>query len=209
MTENEPMAPNRQPSLIWTGAIIIGTAFVSGAVAGYLDAIRDAGKDTPPPFLAQGLVLAAGAGLLITYLSRFSRFWRHWSRRKQLYTVSLLIAAALGFVITLALRLGMENGTPNDLFGDGPFNPGIAIGLAVIWVSGMALSLFLYHRNVDDHEKQAYLWGGLAGFYAIVFPAPVWWLLARAQLLPPVDGMILFLLSVAANAIVYLWLKYR
>jgi hypothetical protein len=209
MTENEPVAAARQPSFVWTIVIIIGTAFLSGMVAGYTDAMRDAGDATPSPLVAQGLVLALGGAVLAIYLSRFGRFWQSWSRRKQLYTVSLLIAASLGFLTTLALRLGMENGTPDDLFSSGRFNPAVAIALAVIWVGGMALSLALYHRNVDDHEKQAYLWGGLAGFYAIVFPAPVWWLLARAQMLPPVDGIILFLFSATVNAIVYMWLKYR
>ena len=209
MTENEPVAANSQPSLLWTCAIIVGTAFISGAVAGYIDSMRDGGHATISPLVAQGIVLAVGGVVLAVYLSRFKRFWQSWSRRKQLYTVSLLIAAVLGFLITLALRLGMENGSPDDLLGNGRFNPDVAIALAVIWVGGMALSLVLYHRNVDDHEEQAYLWGGLAGFYAIVFPAPAWWLLARADMVPPVDGMILFLMSVFANAIVYFWLKFR
>ena len=209
MTENEPMAPARQPSLIWTCAIIIGTAFMTGAVAGYLDKMAEYGEASSSGFVAQLAVIALGAAVLAAYLARFGRFWNIWSRRKQMYTISLSIAAALGVVTILALRFGVGDGPTSDLFGNGLFDPRVAVILSALWVGGMALSVFIYHRNVDDHEERAYLWGGLAGFYAVVFPAPVWWLLARAQLLPPVDGMILFLLSLIANAIVYFWLKYR
>ena len=210
MTENEPMAGPRRPSFVWTCTIIIGTAFLTGAVSGYFDKMAEYGDASPSTgLLAQLVVIAVGVAVLAAYLSRFGRFWDNWSRRKRLYTVSLSIAALLGFVSTLALRVGVGDGPTSDLFGNGQFDPGVAIFLSALWVGGMALSLFIYHRNVDDHEQHAYLWGGLAGFYAIVFPAPVWWLLARAQILPAVDGMILFLFAVTANAIVYMWLKYR
>jgi hypothetical protein len=209
MTENEPMAHSRQPSIAGTCGIIIGTAFMTGVVAGYFDKMAEYGGTTSNGFAAQLVVIAVGTAILAAYLSRFGRFWQNWSRRKQLYTVSLSIAAAMGIVITMALRIGVGDGPASDLFGNDLFDPRMAVALSAFWVGGMALSLFLYHRNVDDHEEQAYLRAGLAGFYAIVFPAPVWWLLSRAQLMPPVDGMILFLLSVAANAIVYFWLKFR
>ena len=210
MTENEPMAPARKPSFVWTSVIIIVTAFMTGAVSGYFDKMAEYGEASRTSgFAAQLVVIAIGLVVLGAYLSRFGRFWASWSRRKQLYAVSLSIAALLGFVTTLALRFGVGDGPSSDLFGNGQFDPQVAILVSALWIGGMALSLFIYHRNVDDHEKQAYLWGGLAGFYAVIFPAPVWWLLARAQMVPAVDGMILFLFAVVANAIVYMWLKYR
>jgi hypothetical protein len=208
MTENEPMAPGRQPSFLWTGVIVIGTAFAAGAVAGYRDAMRDAGEAISSSALPQVLVLLLGCLVLGFYLSRFGRFWKNWSRRKKLYTLSLIMAAALGFLSSIALRLGAD-GDAIDPFGKGPVDPTIALLLSALWIGGMGLSILIYQRNIDDHEKQAYLWGGLAGFYAVVFPAPAWWLLARAGMLPPVDGMILFLFSLVANAIVYFWLKFR
>lgn len=209
MTENEPLSSARQPSFVWTAAIIIGTAFLAGGVSGYIDGMREDGETNISGVLAQLVVIGAGVAILAAYLSRFGRFWERWSKRKQLYTVSLSLSALLGFVSVIALRIGVGDGSASDLFGDGTFDPSVAVFLSALWVCGMGLSIFIYHRNVDDHEKQAYLWGGLAGFYAIVFPAPAWWLLARAQLMPPVDGMILFLFAVIANAIVYMWLKFR
>ncbi|MDX2210481.1 MAG: hypothetical protein SFV20_09025 [Sphingopyxis sp.] len=210
MTENEPLDAPRRPSFVWTSTIIIATAFLTGAVAGYFDKMAEYGEaPRSGSLIAQLVVIALGVSILVAYLSRFGRFWENWSRRKQLYAVSLSIAALLGFITTLALRFGVGDGPTSDLFGNGRFDPGVAMILSALWLVGMTLSILIYHRSVDDHEKQAYLWGGLAGFYAVVFPAPVWWLLARAQIVPPVDAMILFLFAVTANAIVYMWLKYR
>ena len=69
--------------------------------------------------------------------------------------------------------------------------------------------MIIYHRAIDDHEERAWLWASMAGWYAFIFPAPVWWVLHRAGMAPPVDAMILFVFSLVANCIVYLWLKFR
>lgn len=209
MTENEPMMVNRQPSFVWVCAITLGTAMLCGGVAGYFDELRETNQSTESGLWLQLLVLLGGLAVLGFYLSRFGKFWQNWSRRKQLYWASLILAAALGLFSSMALQLETVAGSDQGLFESGAIGPGVAIALSAIWIGGMGLSILLYHRSVDDHEKQAYLWGGLAGFYAIVFPAPTWWLLARAELTPPVHGMALFLLALIANAVVYFWLKYR
>lgn len=209
MTENEPVKANRQPSLFWTSVIILITAMAAGGVEGYFDGLREAGGIVQTSGSVHALVLLIGLGTLAFYLSRFGAFWKNWSKRKRLYAASLILACGMGLVSGMAFQFDRPGGPDQTLFGNGAIDPGIAITLSSVWVGGMALSILLYHRGVDDHEKQAYLWGGLAGFYAVVFPAPAWWLLARADLAPPVDGMILFLLALIANAIVYFWLKFR
>jgi hypothetical protein len=209
MTENEPVRANRQPSLFWVSVIFLITAMATGGVEGHFDGLRDAGETVQASGSIHSLVLLIGLGTLAIYLSRFGAFWKSWSKRKRLYAASLILAGGIGLVSGMAIQLDRPGAPDQSLFGNGAINPGIAITLSSVWAGGMALSILLYHRGVDDHEKQAYLWGGLAGFYAIVFPAPAWWLLARADLAPPVDGMILFLLALIANAIVYFWLKFR
>ena len=209
MTENEPVKANRQPSLIWISVIVLLIAMASGGVEGYFDGVREAGKPDQSAAMVHALVLLGGTGLMALYLWRFGTFWKSWSKRKKLYAASLILACALGFFFSMALLIDRTSGADSSLFGSGAIDPGIAITLSAAWIGGMALSVLMYHRSVDDHEKQAYLWGALAGFYAVVFPAPAWWLLERGGLAPPVDGMILFLLALSANAIVYFWLKFR
>ena len=205
MTQAESVISTRQPGILWPTVITITTLFLGGMAAGYFDA------HTPQTAaIASGSVLIVGIGVLAAYLCRYGRFWQSWTQRKRLYTVSLLLAGVLGLVSAITLRLGVDDlATTNPYGGGGPFDPRIAVGMAAIWLIGMGLVVLLYHRTVDDHEKQAYLWAGLAGYYAMVFVTPVWWLLARANLVPPVDAMALFLFVIIVNGIVYLWLKYR
>lgn len=205
MTRIEPDNAQPQPRIWHVIAIIIGTAFLSGTMTGYLDHV-----DNPPLNSATGggLVMLAGVGALLFYLSRFGRFWQSWTRRKRLYYVSLLLAAFIGFIVTLLLRIGAGAGG-FEPFGSGPFNPTAAIMLSVLWLVGMATSILIYQRNIDDHERHAYLWAGVIGFNVIVFAAPIWWLLARAALVPPVDGMLLLLFALLANSGAYVWLKFR
>ncbi|MBA4747855.1 MAG: hypothetical protein H2056_03980 [Sphingopyxis sp.] len=174
MTENEPISSARQPSFAWTSAIIIGTAFFTGLVSGIVDGMREDGEIAVSGTLVQLAVTGVGIAILAAYLSRFGRFWTRWSRRKQLYIVSLSLSALMGFVSVIALRIGVGDGSVSDQFGDRTFDARVAVMLSALWIFGMGLSIFIYHRNIDDHEKQAYLWGGLAGFYAIVFPTPAW-----------------------------------
>ncbi len=85
----------------------------------------------------------------------------------------------------------------------------MAIILSVVWLGGLGAAMVLYNRSIDDHERRAHHLGAVAGFYAFIVPCPVWWVLARADLAPPVDAMPLVALSMTANAIVYLWFKFR
>src|SRR3546814_3475239 len=82
------------------------------------------------------------------------------------------------------------------------FSPGFAGGASLLWLVGLSIGSLFYHRSIDDHEEHAWLWAGLAGWYAFALAAPVWWVLHRADLAPPADAMMLFLLSLIVNAVV-------
>lgn len=206
---NEPTAARRQPGILWPTIITLGTVFVMGGVAGYLDAHRADGGSGPSGLVAGGLVLLAGATVLWLYLRRFDTFWRDWSRRKRLYTASIAGSALLGLISAILLHSGQSDIAPDPFFSNSPLSPQIAVMLAALWGIGISIAVVIYQRTIDDHEERAYLWAGLAGYYAFVVPAPMWWVLARADLAPPVDAMPLFALTIVTNAIVYLWLKFR
>lgn len=135
---------------------------------------------------------------------------RALSPRRKRYRLALGIAAVIGGIVggwQVADQPADRNAAA--LAFSGSLSPTFAIGASLLWVIGLAISMVIYHRAVDDHEERAWLWAGLAGWYAFIFPAPVWWVLHRADLAPPVDAMILFALSMVVNAIVWLWLKFR
>jgi len=206
---NEPQDMHRRPGLLWPTVITLATVFLMGGVAGYLDAHRADGGDGPSGLVAGGLVLLAGAGVMWLYLRRFPLFWQGWSRRKRLYTASIAGSVLLGLLTAILLRSGQADVTADPFFSNSALSPQIAILLALLWGAGISIAVFIYQRTIDDHEERAYLWAGLAGYYAFVIPAPMWWVLARADLAPPVDAMLLFGLTIITNALVYLWLKFR
>ena len=115
----------------------------------------------------------------------------------------------LGLLTAILLRSGQADVTADPFFSNSALSPQIAILLALLWGAGISIAVFIYQRTIDDHEERAYLWAGLAGYYAFVIPAPMWWVRARADLAPPVDAMLLFGLTIITNALVYLWLKFR
>jgi len=135
---------------------------------------------------------------------------RRLSPRQRQYRFALGFAAVVGGILGGWMVADQPAGRDGfQMAFTGSLSTSFAIGAALFWVLGLAISLTIYHRAIDDHEERAWLWAGLAGWYAFIVPAPVWWVLHRADMAPPADTMLLFLLSMVVNAIVWLWLKYR
>lgn len=135
---------------------------------------------------------------------------RRLSPRQRRYRFALGFAAVVGGIVggwMVADQPVGRNGL--EMAVSGSLSANFAIGAALLWVVGLAISMTIYHRAIDDHEERAWLWAGLVGWYAFIVPAPVWWVLHRADLAPPADTMLLFAFSMTINAIVWLWLKFR
>jgi|UPI000054EBA9 drug/metabolite transporter (DMT)-like permease len=193
------------PSMTVVVAIAIATALFAGGFAGFNEARIEAGDAAVATWAAPLIVVALGVAALGLYVRRHADGFRTWSQRKRLYWASLLFSGVIGMVAAMLLQEGPGDG----LMSNEALSPNVAIGLSLLWVVGLVIALALYHRAVDDHERHAYHQASLAGFYAFIFPCPVWWVLWRADLAPPVDAMALFGLVLIVNAAVYLWFKFR
>lgn len=202
---NDPQQ-RRAPNMVWPVAIFICTAMLAGGFAGYNAAAAESGDPVMAPWIGPVIAISLGTLALVFYFRRHADWWRHWSPRKRLYWTSLLLSGGLGMAIAIIMQSG--DGV-DGLLSYSALTPAFAITLSMLWVLGLAVALFFYHHSVDDHERQAYHLGGLAGFYAFIIPCPVWWVLSRAELAPPVEAMPLFVLSLLVNAIAYLWFKFR
>jgi hypothetical protein len=136
---------------------------------------------------------------------------RPMSPRRKRYLTAIGIAAVIGGVMGAWLQIDSPGGSPASLapLSNSPLTPSFAVGASILWVVGLIVTLFIYHRAVDDHEERAYLWAGLAAWYTFVLSAPTWWMLHRASLAPPADAILLFAGALVVNCIVWLWLKYR
>lgn len=201
--------PRGEPGILWPAVIVLSTVFLTGVTAGYLSGHSAEGGTGLSPLVGGGLILFAGIVVMTFYLRRFGPFWHSWSLRKRLYMTSVISSALLGFIAAVLMRSGQSDAAANPFFSNSALSPEIAITLALIWGVGISIAVFIYQGAIDDHERHAYLWAGLAGYYAFIVPAPVWWVLARADLAPPVDAMLLFVLTLVVNAAVWLWLKFR
>lgn len=199
--------PRRAPSMWVPVAIGLGTAMLAGGFAGYNEGASEAGEAALAPWVGPLIAVALGGIALALYVRRHADWFRSWSPRKRLYWVSVILSGALGFVAAMVLQTGSQGA--DGLLSNSAMTPNVAIGLSLLWIVGLVVALVLYHRTIDDHERQAYHLGALAGFYAFVMPCPVWWVVWRADLAPPVDAMPLFALSLTVNAAVYFWFKFR
>lgn len=198
-------------------AILLGTVgmFLFGLAVGVVAAMISKGH-LPSRLWVLGLpVVAAPLGVLSIYAAwRLAappksasgyekRYWRTW-----------LIVMALG--VPVGMVLSMTTLSP----GAGGFNPfastpiakPIAVLLAILVTGTFAVSVWLYHRAIDDHEERAYLWGSQIAYYFLILALPAWWLLERGGIVAPVNTVIAFwaiLISFLVQGAVWAWLKFR
>jgi hypothetical protein len=72
---------------------------------------------------------------------------------------------------------------------------GAAIAFAVFWAIGMPIIAYVWHkRAIDEQEAAAYRDGGYYAAYAFIIGAPTWWILARGELVPQVNGVLIFII---------------
>lgn len=220
MTSNMPSlaAPGwfeRLPSfarLLLIGVTVLLTVFSLGVVIGVVAKATELGELRPRGALA--LVIAGLVGVAGGWLSwRLSAHWRRPGRSgyEKRYTRMWLTIVALGF--PLGLLLGVTNGPGvASLAGTGPIAPGLAIATAAALVLSLGASLILYHRAIDDHEQQAYLWANSLAFYFLVIAIPAAWLLSRGGVIAPLGGgsvMLILLGSMLINLVGWAVLKFR
>lgn len=126
----------------------------------------------------------------------------------------LAISGVIGGVVGLALALSVllahrGDARIGDAMINGPLPAWLAIAVALVWGVALPIISWRWERVVDEHEREAYRDGAVAGFYTLSVGGPVWWLLARGGLLPPVDAVVLYGAVLVATAVVWLWRKHR
>lgn len=121
------------------------------------------------------------------------------------------ICIAIGMLAGAFLALADPSG--GKLFGaffDGgqPMSGTVALTLVAVTAIGLYLSI-RYHALLDEHERAAYDFGHVAALYVYFTVSIVWWILAKAQLAPPVDGMTIFMVTIAVLTLVWLLSRLR
>jgi hypothetical protein len=208
------LAPSRVKSV--TLLLVLGTAAFAG-LGGAFEVVSDC-IATPSQSGAwtwqTAAALARNLTLLLVGVVGFLRF-RPWiactdngepvspktRRTQKLYLLSGLVAIP-GM---LALIHGGRSASGKvGLFSNSPVSPGIALFAIASWLLGMALSWWWY-VSADEHERHSYDFGTLIGGGMFLTVTPAWWVASRAELVPPPDAMILWVITMLVTTVAWAW----
>lgn len=118
------------------------------------------------------------------------------------------LGGAIGLGTALALIWERAPGEPMPSLLTAPLPAWVAILVVIAWGVVLPVIAWRWHQVVDEHERQAFRDGAIAGFYVMGVGAPVWWFLWRGRLAPAVDAVWLYVATVAVTGAVWLWRKY-
>lgn len=200
----------------WLGLIaaIFATIMAVGMVAGFTAASAGHGFSLlDGAILGALLMLALGLALLVYRLARplvgnGAQVPTRERRSRNILIGSSLLGGITGMVIAI-VGLSGEDNSAFALLSNGPVHPAVAIGMAFVILFVLPLISWQWHRTIDEHERDAYRSGAVAGAYFFMIGAPVWWLLWRGGLAPRPDGIILYFVFDFVFLAVWLWKKYR
>lgn len=188
----------------------VAAVFFSGAAAGLIGALGKEEQVKPIGWVIMGVFAALTlAALWFAWVSA-RRYYREngpLSPRARRATISAVVAGGLGLVMGAWMSTaGDAPGQPFDV-ANGPLPAGVAAALIAVIVLVLAPVTWFWHRNIDEHEEQSYRTGALVGLYFYSAVAPIWWLGHRGGFLPAVDGMTIYLATMAVWGVV--WFRQR
>jgi hypothetical protein len=188
--------------------------FSLGAIVGTGVAWFEPGSDSNPATVGilVGIAVAAAAlsfwGLL--RLKPWAGADEPMSPKTRKARNLLYASAALGAVIGAVLALGtIDMGEPFGLFSNGPLSRAVVIPILAVWLLVVPVISWQWHRSVDEHEAEAYKFGGIAALYLYAFVTPAWWLAWRAGLVPAPDIMVIYLAVIVVMTVGWFWRRNR
>ena len=193
-----------------------GIIMLLGAITGFLSVHMAEGGG--PLNLAGYAILAALISVTLVLAFAIWRLFRQMKRsdqkvpqREKVYNRFLIGSFLFGGVTGLILAMtGSFDETEAGLISNDAMSPMLAIILSIALGVIVPAITFYWHKNlVDEQEEAAYRFGALIAMYAFWFIAPVWWFLWRGGMLPEIDGIALYFITIFVALIVWFWKKYR
>ena len=208
-------AGNNGKRILWMSLCGFGIIMLLGAITGFLSAHIEEGGG--PLNLAGYAILAAFICVTLALAFAIWRLFRQMKRsdqkvpqREKIYNRFLIGSFIFGGVTGLILALtGSFDETEAGLISNDAMSPMLAIILSIALGVIVPAITFYWHKNlVDEQEEAAYRFGALIAMYAFWFIAPVWWFLWRGGMLPEVNGIALYFITIFVALIVWFWKKY-
>jgi uncharacterized membrane protein YidH (DUF202 family) len=200
------------------GMILCGFGIIMllGAIMGFLSVHMAEGGG--PLNMSDYAIVAAliSVNLMLAFaiwrlLQQMKRSDQKVPQREKVYNRFMVGSFLFGGVTGLIFALtGSFDANETNLFASGAMSPTLAIIMSVAIGVIMPAVTFYWHKNVvDEQEEAAYRFGALIAMYAFWFIAPVWWFLWRGGMLPNVNGIVLYFMTLSVALIVWFWKKYR
>lgn len=162
-------------------------------------------------WIAVALAIAVLAGTVWMIRRILPSYALPRSPRMRKSRLLLYIAGGLGAVFGAILVI-VQGPDPDStmamLRGEDPIPQAAALLLA----AGVGISLALsvrWHALLDEHERAAYDFGAVAAIYVYFTISTVWWLLWRAALVAPPDGIVIFFIVMAVWMVGWLIRRFR
>ena len=133
------------------------------------------------------------------------------SRRQKQYWGSLVAAAALGLLMGWFLDSTDAPGKDSkDIFdlSLAIISKSSAISISALYLISFIIIFTLYHKGMDEQEERAYLIANTASWYFVILSAPIWWILSRSGIAPPIEPMTIATVSFVINISVWAWKKF-
>lgn len=199
-TPEMPQEPaSRNIALRW--ALVIAASilllFALGVLTGIIVAILEHDHITmkDAALILGGLLFAGGAAFWLWSLRPFGGAAEPISNTTRLSRRYIGVSMILGAILGLGIALtGGVDGGMGELYSNGPIAKTPALLISVGYLIGLPLVGWFWHRSIDEHEAAANSKGALAGIYAYCMIAPVWWMGERADILPPQQPMVVFVI---------------
>jgi hypothetical protein len=201
--------------ILWMSLCGLGIIMILGAITGFLSAHMSEGGG--PLNIASYTVLAALMSVTLLLAFVIWKLFRQMKlsdqkvpRREKVYNRFMVGSFIFGGVTGLLLALtGSFDANETGLISNDAMSPTLAIILSIaIGVIAPAITLYWHKHAVDEQEEAAYRFAALIAIYAFWFIAPVWWLLWRGGMLPEIDGIALYFITIFVALIVWFWKKY-
>jgi hypothetical protein len=187
---------------------VVAGAFTLGTMAAAV-------TDFPPS--DTGIAIIA-VGLIVCVACAWGLFrLKPWPPQDELVAPSqrkarnmLLLCGAVGGILGAILSLGMFRGEGLMFaFSNAPLAPLEAIVILVVWLSVVPALSWIWWRNIDEHEAQAYNFGAIIALHLYYLGLPAWWIGWRGGFLPEPRHMLIFLAVTVAWGLGWAWRRYR
>jgi hypothetical protein len=210
--EHDQLGPGRAKNVALSAVLGMLLLLCVGALAGVAAAMADGDykQSSALIILASAIVVGAAAVWGIVRLKPWAGNGDPMSPKTRKANNLLFLSGALGGVLGAALAVStLSLDDPFAMFSDSPIPPAVVIPALVVWLLIVPVISYQWHRNIDEHETEAYKFGGIAAIYLYLFLTPAWWFAWRGGLVPAPATMVIYMLVIGVFTIGWFWRRSR